>query len=294
MDCTALTVVEQPALPAELAATLELAADFAKASKAKATQEAYGSDFRIFEAWCRARGLSALPATAASLCAFLADQAALGKRASTLGRRLAAVRYFHRAAGHETPTGDEKVKAVLSGIRRTIGAAPVRKKAATSDIVLGMVGGKGRSLRELRDRAILLLGFAGAFRRSELCALEVADLTETPDGLRVLIRRSKGDQEGQGAEVAILRGCRLRPVEAVQMWLAATEICTGPVFRPVLQGQRVQAVPLSAFSAAQIVKAYVERAGLDPVLFARHSLRSGFLRERRVGVRDDGGVAAPL
>jgi Phage integrase, N-terminal SAM-like domain len=148
----ALTVIEQPALPVELTATLELAADFAKASKAKATQEAYGSDFRIFEAWCRARGLSALPATAASLCAFLADQAALGKRASTLGRRLAAVRYFHRAAGYETPTGDEKVKAVLSGIRRTIGAAPVRKKAATSDIVLGMVGGKGRSLRELRDR----------------------------------------------------------------------------------------------------------------------------------------------
>jgi hypothetical protein len=76
--------------------------------------------------------LGALPATAESLCAFLADQATLGKRASTLGRRLAAVRYFHRAAGYESPTGDEKVKAVLSGIRRTIGATPVRKKAATS------------------------------------------------------------------------------------------------------------------------------------------------------------------
>jgi hypothetical protein len=88
--------------------------------------------------------LSALPASAESLCAFLADQATLGKRASTLGRRLAAVRYFHRAAGYESPTGDEKVKAVLSGIRRTIGAAPVRKKAATSDLVLGMVGGRGR------------------------------------------------------------------------------------------------------------------------------------------------------
>src|SRR5262249_58130920 len=89
MDCTALTVVEQPALPAELTATLKLAADFAKASKAKATQDAYGSDFRIFESWCCPRGLRALPATAESLCAFLADQATLGKRASTLGRRLA-------------------------------------------------------------------------------------------------------------------------------------------------------------------------------------------------------------
>ena len=111
MDCTALTVVEQPALPVALTATLELAADFARASKAKATQEAYGSDFRIFESWCRSRGLSALPATAESLCAFLADEASAGRRASTLGRRLAAIRYFHRAAGYDTPTGDEKVKA---------------------------------------------------------------------------------------------------------------------------------------------------------------------------------------
>jgi len=125
---TALAAIEQPALPVELTATLELAADFARASKAKATQEAYGSDFRIFEAWCQARGLNALPASAESLCAFLADEAATGRRASTLGRRLAAIRYFHRAAGYETPTSDEKVKAVLSGIRRTIGAAPVRKR----------------------------------------------------------------------------------------------------------------------------------------------------------------------
>src|SRR5262245_33564015 len=129
---TALVTIEQPALPVELTATLALAADFAKASKAKATQEAYASDFRILESWCRSRGLSALPATAESLCAFLADEASLGKRASTLGRRLAAIRYFHRAAGYDSPTGDEKVKAVLSGIRRTIGAAPVRKRAATA------------------------------------------------------------------------------------------------------------------------------------------------------------------
>src|SRR6266508_870611 len=139
----------------------------------------------------RARGLSALPAAPESLCGFLADEASAGRRASTLGRRLAAIRYFHRAAGYDTPTGDEKVKAVLSGIRRTIGAAPMRKKAATSDIVLGMVGGKGRSLRELRDRAILLLGFASAMRRSELVALDIADLEDVPEGLLVTIRRSK-------------------------------------------------------------------------------------------------------
>ena len=84
-----------------------------------------------------------------------------------------------------------------------------------------------------RDRALLALDFAGAFHRSELVALEVADLAETPDGLRVTIRHSKTDQEGQGAEVAIPRGYRLRPVEAVQTWLAAAEISSGPVFRAV-------------------------------------------------------------
>ena len=129
---------------------------------------------------------------------------------------------------------------------------------------------RGQHDRQAGPRAALL-GRCGAFRRSELCALEVAGLTEVPDGLRVLIRRSKGDQEGQGAEVAILRGCRLRPVEAVESWLAAGEISTGPVFRPVLKGQRVQAVALTPHSAAQIVKAYAKRAGLDAQGFAGHS-----------------------
>jgi site-specific recombinase XerD len=178
----ALVIVDQPAPPAELAGTLELAADFARASKAKTTLAAYRSDWGIFECWCQGRGLAALAASPEVVCGFLADEATRGRRASTLGRRLAAIRYFHRAAGLEAPTGDEKVKAVLSGIRRTIGAAAVRKKAATSDIVLGMVGGKGTSLRELRDRAILLLGFSGAFRRSELVALNRGDIEWTTEG----------------------------------------------------------------------------------------------------------------
>ena len=128
-----------------------------------------------------------------------------------------------------------------------------------------------------RDRALLCLGFAGAFRRSELCALEVADLTEVPGGLRILIRRSKGDQEGQGQEVAIPRGYKLRPVEAVQTWLAAAEISSGPVFRAVTRGGRVSDAALADDSAARIVKRYAQRVGLDPASYGGHSLRSGFL-----------------
>ena len=181
---------------------LRLAADFAKASKAPATKAAY-EPISGFQRMVPSRGLSSLPASAAAVAGFLADEASAGKRASTLGRRLAAIRHFHRLAGEDTPTADEKVKAVLCGIRRTIGAAPVRKKAATSDMVLSMVSGRGGSLRELRDRAILLLGFAGAFRRSELTALNVEDIEETAEGMLVTLRRSKTDQEGVGRRVAI-------------------------------------------------------------------------------------------
>jgi site-specific recombinase XerD len=278
-DCTALTVIEQPALPAELLEPLRLAADFAQNSKAPATRAAYASDFRIFEAWCHSRGLSPLPASAAAVAAFLADEASAGKRASTLGRRLAAIRYFHRAAGHDTPTGDEKVKAVLSGIRRTIGAAPVRKKAATADIVLGMVGGKGQSLRELRDRAILLLGFAGAFRRSELVALNVEDIEETPEGMLITLRRSKTDQEGLGRKVAIPRGEIACPVEALRVWIEAAGIVAGAVFVRILnrRNQRVTDRRLHGRNVAAIVKAGATKLGFDPASFGGHSLRAGFV-----------------
>jgi site-specific recombinase XerD len=278
MGCTDIAIIEQPALPAELTTTLELAADFARASKAKATQEAYGSDFRIFESWCRSRGLSALPATAESLCAFLADQATLGKRASTLGRRLAAIRYFHRAAGYETPTTDEKVKAVLSGIRRTIGAAPVRKRAATADIVIAM-SSAATSLRALRNRAILLLGFAGAFRRSELVALNVDDIEETLEGMLVTLRRSKTDQEGLGRRIAIPRGEIACPVAALRAWLDVAGITEGAIFRRIVnkRAQRLTDRRLAARNVAAVVKAGAAKLGFDPATFAGHSLRAGFV-----------------
>jgi site-specific recombinase XerD len=276
---TALIVYGPSPLPTEFTEALELAHDFARASKAKATQEAYASDWRIFGAWCRERGLGVLPAAPETVCAFLADEATAGKRASTFGRRLAAIRYFHRAAGEDTPTGDERVKAVLAGIRRTIGAAPVRKKAATSDIVLGMVGGRGQSLRDLRDRAILLLGFAGAFRRSELVALDVADLEWTPEGVLITIRRSKTDQDGLGRKVAIPRGEVACPVAALRAWLDAAGVADGAVFVRIWnkRSQRVTSQRLAPRNVAAIVKAGVARLGLDPSTFGGHSLRSGLV-----------------
>ena len=132
-------------------------------------------------------------------------------------------------------------------------------------------------LTGLRDRALLLVGFAGAFRRSELVALDVEDLEETDAGLRVRIKRSKTDQEGQGVTVGIVPGKVACPVLAVREWLAHAGIASGPVFRPIAKGGRLVAARLSDRSVANIVKAYAARLQLDPGLFAGHSLRSGFL-----------------
>ena len=166
---------------------------------------------------------------------------------------------------------------MLRGIRRTIGSAKQGKAPATADVLMQMVALCPATLAGKRDRALLAFGFAGAFRRSELVALDVADLVEAPDGLRVLIRKSKTDQEGQGQEVAIPRGYRLRPVEAVQTWLAAGEISAGPVFRAVAPGGRVSNVAMTDDSAARIVKRYAAAVGLDPAIYSGHSLRAGFL-----------------
>src|SRR5947208_11820179 len=115
-------------LPAALVPDLTRAAEWAQEEKAAATRRAYRSDFRIFEAWCRHRGVSALPAIPETVAAFLAHDVETGTRPSTLGRRVAAIRYAHKLAGHSTPTDDERVKATMRGIRRSFGTAP-RKKA---------------------------------------------------------------------------------------------------------------------------------------------------------------------
>ena len=210
------------------------------------------------------------------------DVAARGVRAAAGdaggGRHVPTLR-SHRGPQHfDTPTGDEKVKAVLSGIRRTIGAAPVRKRAATADIVIAM-SPTATSLRALRNRAIILLGFAGAFRRSELVALNVEDLEESPEGMLVTLRRSKTDQEGLGRRVAIPRGEIACPVAALRAWRDAAGITEGAIFRRIFnkRAQRITDRRLAPRNVAAIVKQGAARLGFDPSTFAGHSLRAGFV-----------------
>ena len=256
---------------------LEDAVDFAQAEKSTATRRAYRSDFEIFRTWCGTKGLSPLPASPEAVAAFLAFDAKSGTQSSTLERRLAALRYAHKLAGHPSPTASEAVKATLRGIKRTLRHCTIRKAPATSEKIAAMAAATGKSVRGLRDRAMLLLGFAGAFRRSELVALDFSDLEFCNGGLRITIRRSKTDQEGDGATIAIAAGSFACPVKATRAWLKASRITRGPIFRPVSKSGRTLSRQLSDRAVAEIVKTYARRIGLKAEDFSGHSLRAGFL-----------------
>ena len=274
---TSLTVLEAATLPAALGPDLAAAVDLAKAEKAASTRKAYGTDFRLFHAWCDGKGVSSLPASPETVAAFLAAETSNGTKPSTLGRRVAAIRYAHKLAHLDTPTDLEAIKATLRGIRRTFGGAKVRKAPAIAAKVQAMVALAPDRLTGLRDRALLLLGFAGAFRRSELVALDVADIEETETGLLVTIRRSKTDQEGEGVTIAIARGTVACPARALREWLDAAGLESGPIFRPINKAGMVATERLTCRSVANIVKSYATLAGFDATTFSGHSLRSGFL-----------------
>ena len=276
---TALTPLDPTGVAAVPQADLAEAVAYAKADKAKATRRAYAGDYAGFGAWCSDRGMASLPATAETVAAFLAFEAGRGVKPSTFGRRLAAILYAHRLAGQESPTGSEAVKATLRGIRRSVGTAPIRKAPATADTVCAMAANMPHGKIGLRDRALLLLGFAGAFRRSELVALNVADIQECEAGLRVYIRKSKTDQESRGVTIAILRGALACPVKAVKAWLDSAAITDGPVFRSIAKGDRVSGRRLSDKSVADIVKRHASRVGLDPSAFGGLRCGPGFSRQ---------------
>jgi site-specific recombinase XerD len=273
---TSLLVTRGGDLIATLALDLSTAIDLAKAEKAPATRRAYASDFRLFEVYCDAKGINALPAAPETVASYIAAEAQTAKP-STIGRRLAAIRYAHKLAGLETPTDAEAVKATMRGICRTFGSAKVKKAPAIAARVLSMVAAAPDQLSDLRDHALLLIGFAGAFRRSELVALDVADIEETQTGLLVTIRRSKTDQEATGRTIAITRGDVACPVKALREWLDAAGIVSGPLFRPINKSSTVSASRLTCRSVANIVKQCAGRAGLDATIYSGHSLRSGFL-----------------
>jgi integrase len=162
----------------------------------------------------------------------------------------------------------EGVRATLRGIRRTIGTAAAQKTAINPEQAVQMMRSCPDSLIGRRDTALIAFGLLSPMRRSEIVALTMDDITEVPDGLRIIVRRSKTDAEGRGREIALPRGTKIRPVEALLAWLAAADIATGPVFRPISKGGRIGEGPMTAESVALIVKKLCARLGLDPAVYA--------------------------
>jgi integrase len=169
------------------------------------------------------------------------------------------------------------VKNTMKGIRRTLGSAPVQKAPTLTEDIKAMVEATDAGLIGVRDRALVLLGFAGAFRRSELVAMDLEDCTFGKDGLTIMLRRSKIDQEGIGRKVGIPYGSNPEtcPVRNLQRWIEAACINTGPVFRSINRHGKVQARELAGIDVARVVRKLAKRAGLDPSNYAGHSLRAG-------------------
>jgi site-specific recombinase XerD len=250
---------------------------YLEAEKSSNTRRAYRTDWKSFSEWCGRVCEDPLPARPLAVAQYLAQLADGGLKASTIERRVAAIRYMHKAAGHEPPTNAEGVKAVMRGIRRTKGKRQVRKAPATAELLDRVISALPATLAGLRDRALLLVGFAAALRRSELVALEVADVRHASKGIFLHIGRSKTDQDGRGVDIPVPRGGKLQPVAALSAWLQAASIAEGPIFREVDRHGRVGATALSDRSVARIVKRAFAAIGAKVEDFSGHSLRAGFV-----------------
>jgi len=273
-------VADLPAVvgaPDPLAPYLAEAQTYIRRSKAANTVKAYRSDWSRFEAFCRGRELASLPAATVTVAAYAAE-AARTLKANTVERHLTAISQAHQMAGLANPLEDQLVRTVMAGIRRVKGTAQQGKAPLSADLLRKMLPPAGGDLRTLRDRALLLIGFAGAFRRSELVALRYEDLKFTDEGLIVTIPRSKTDPEGEGQSVGIPCGSHPEscPVRALALWLERSNITYGPLFPAIGRwGGEVMGRPIGDHQLAKIIKRLAAQAGLDAEAFSGHSLRSG-------------------
>jgi integrase len=281
-----------PALSTAGEAALAAAQALAKQATAPATLRAYKADWTHFARWCATHGFVPVPAAPATVGAYLASLAE-SHAPTTIRRRVSALGKMHRFNDLAWNPAHRAIQGPLQGALRTRGR-PVRKAAAlTLPMLRQILASCDQSARGRRDRALLLFGFVGALRRSELVALHVEDVAIVPGGLRLRIRRGKTDQAGQGAEIGLPRGRHVEtcPVRAFNAWQAVARRKAGPLFRKISTGDGIGDTALHPDAVRRILAHRVGTAGIVVESFDRlsaHALRVGFITAAYdQGVRDE-------
>lgn len=244
---------------------------YLQAALSNNTRRAYQADLAHFINWG-----GTIPASQDCIANYLTACVGLLSPA-TLSRRIVAIGRAHTSQGMDSPIKCDLIKTLMRGIRRTTNTAQRQVAPATKDHIIAMVD-RLIGIRGTRDRALLLVGFAGAFRRSELVAIQYQDIEFADQGLVITIPRSKTDQEGKGRKVAIpyARGA-ICPVLSLKAWLIVSRITAGPIFRPINRHDKIDLNALSPQAVAEIIKKRAEALGLDPSRYSGHSLRAGLV-----------------
>lgn len=249
----------------------EAVRDLIEHSVSDSTRVAYASDLKHFAEWG-----GVLPAAPEMVAAYVAAYA--GKLSvATITRRVATLSKAHQAMAGSNPCQSALVKATLQGFRRKHGTAQKQAKALTPEDLFAMLDATGDGMKDVRDRALLLLGFAGGFRRSELVGLDVADIEHVRQGIIITLRHSKTDQEGAGRKIGIPHGrTRHCPVAALTDWLTRSGVTEGAIFRPITRHGQLQPERLSGDAVSEVIRERLAAAGVDPEGYSGHSLRAGF------------------
>lgn len=261
----------------------DTAKQYARQSRAASTIRSYDSDWRDFVAWCAEEDRQPLPADPETVADYLSALAAgLHRKVSTIGRRMSALSQRHQLAGYASPTQTEIVRTVLKGIKRDPATNKhLAQKAPTlTEDVLRMAANLAQHRNPLiaqRDRAVLLVGFSGALRRSEIVGIDLEHLDFGRNGVIITLPRTKASQE-QGEEIAIAFGTHKDtcPVRQLQRWIKVARIGSGPVFRQISKGGQIGPARLSTKAVALIVKRQAIACTLNPDHYGGHSLRAGF------------------
>ena len=252
-----------------------------KSSKANNTLRAYKSDFKDFGAFCAKHGLSSLPSEPKIVSIYL-THLSKNSKISTIRRRLVSISMVHKLKGHYLDTKHPIITENLLGIKRVKGSIQRGKKPILINHLKSIVNvideQKGEEIKRLRDRSIILVGFGGGFRRTELISIDYEDLEFVPEGLKITIKRSKTDQFGEG----MIKGLPYFsneiycPVTSLRKWLEVSKIKSGPIFRRFSKGSLLTDKRLTDQSVVLLMKEYLNLAGIENKNFAGHSLRAGF------------------